>query len=84
MPIRQWLAWALVRVAARLWDDEYHEMVEVIAPTGERILHMELVGSTYGAGVYSMDRHGTPPGYVVHWEEFEPDWLREERNVLTR
>ena len=73
MSFRQWLAWKLVQLAARIHDAEHEESITFKDPDGKIALQWFIVGDDYGAGISSQSGGILPEGWsltVTPWDDF--------------
>src|SRR5690606_19887839 len=79
--VRRWIAWKLVRLAARIYDPEHYERVWVEDPHGRTVFEAVIVADVYGCGLSSvLGREGEvlPAGSMINWDwDYRPDWLDE-------
>ena len=86
---RRWIAWKLVRLAHRIHDADYRQVVRL--PGTER--HLMIEGSEYGHGVTSsrgFEWHESPPDevtrpVVVDFDDFDEalDWAFDGKGEPT-
>lgn len=73
---RRWIAWKLVQLAARLYDDEYAERIVIASDNGD-VGEFLIVSSVYGRGVSSYVGYDKVGNCSITWEEFTPEWWNE-------
>lgn len=76
---RQWIAWKLVQLAARIHDAEFYERIFVTDADGATVYEATIVSNSYGSGIssiYGCEDQILEAGATVHWDDdYKPDWL---------
>lgn len=73
MSLSRWVAWKLVRLAARIYDSEYLERIAVLDKKGNPVIEWLVVADGYGAGVSGSTGRDHFGSYTAVWEEIDPE-----------
>lgn len=73
MPLRQWVAWKLVRLAHRLHNPEHEESIIIRDPEGEIAVEFGIISDDYACGISAQMGARMPEGWTIEvmpWDDF--------------